>query len=141
MFSNNEVTKELFSNNEVTKELLIAVLGANFMQLFLIAWHVVTARLYFRQVRRLAIAIGKMDFDKLIGGMLSCSGGTAEQQRYKVTTGNSLASHTTPDACSGGTAGPQRYEVTGQKAPDGSQKYRERLASVAAGVKKGGMRS
>ena len=43
--------------------------------------------------------------------MLSCSGGTAEKQRYEGTAGDSLAS---PDACSGGTAG---HEVTGQKAP------------------------
>ena len=80
-----------------------------------------TARLYFRQVRRLAIAIGKMDCDELIDGMLSCSGGTAESQRYEVTAGDILASPATPDACSGGTAGQQRYEVTGQKAPDRAQ--------------------
>ena len=55
------------------------------------------------------------------------------KQRYEVTAGDSLAS---PDACSGGTAG---HEVTGQKAPDRVKNYRERLASVAAGVKQGGM--
>ena len=83
---------------------------------FFIAWHVATARLYFRQVRRLAIAITgtvrKMDCDELIDEMLSCSRGTAEQQRYKVTAGDSLASPATPDDCSGEQ---QRYEVTGQK--------------------------
>ena len=62
--------------------------------------------------------------------MLSCSGGTAEKQRYKGTAGDSLAS---PDACSGG-----RHEVTGQSwqqpaAPERVQNYHERLASVAAG--------
>ena len=74
-----------------------------------------------------------MDCDELIDEMLSCSGGTAEKQRYKGTAGDSLAS---PDACSGETAG---HEVTGEKAPDRVQNYRERLASVAAGVKLGGM--
>ena len=118
MFSNN--------NNEVTEGLLIAVLGANFVLLFFIAWQFVTARLYFRQV---AIMIGKMDCDELIDVMLSCSGGTAEQQPYEATAGDSLASPATPDA----VAGQQRYEVTGQKAPDRLQKYRERLASVAVG--------
>ena len=53
----------------------------------------------------------------------------------KVTAGDSLTSPATPDA----VAGQQRYEVTGQKAPDRVQKYRERLASVATGVKQGGM--
>ena len=76
-----------------------------------------------------------MDCDELIGEMLSCSGGTAEQQRYEITAG--LASPATPDACSGGTAGQQRYEVTGQKAPDRVQKYRENFASVAAGGQAG----
>ena len=60
--------------------------------------HVVTDRLYFRQVRRLLIAIGKMDCDELIDGMLSCSGGTAEQQRFEVTAGDSLAFPATPDS-------------------------------------------
>ena len=94
-----------------------------------------TARLYFRQVRRLAIAIGKMDCDELIDGMLSCFGGTTEQQRYEVTAGDSLAFPATPDAVAG--QGQQRYEVTGQKAPDSVQKYHERLASVAAGGQTG----
>ena len=116
----------MLSNNKVTEKLLIAVLGVNFVLLFFIAWHVATARLLFRQVHRLAIAICKMDYDELIDVMLSCSGGTAEKQRYERTAGDSLAS---PDACSGGTAG---HEVTGQKAPDRVQNYRERLASVAA---------
>ena len=69
--------------------------------------------------------------------MLSCSGGTAEQQRYEQTPGDRLVSPATPDACSRGTAGQQRYDVTGQKAPDRMQKYRERLASVAAGGQAG----
>ena len=56
-----------------------------------------------------------------------------ELQPYKGTADDSLAS---PEACFGGTAG---HEVTGQKAPDRVQNYRERLASVAAGVKQGGM--
>ena len=126
----------MLSNNEVTEGLLIAVLGANFVLLFFIAWHVATARLYFRQVHRLAIAIvRKMDCDELIDEMLSGSGGTAEKQRYKGTAGDSFAS---PDASSGGG-----YEVTGQSrqqpaAPDRVQNYRERLVSVAAGVKEGG---
>ena len=103
----------MLSNNEVTEGLLIAMLGANFVLLFFIAWHVATARLYFRQVHRLAIAIvRKMDCNELIDEMLSCSGGTAEKQR------------------SGGRAG---HEVTGQKTPNRMQNYRERLASVAAG--------
>ena len=62
----------MFSNNEVTVGLLIAVLGANFVPLFFIAWHVATARVYFRQVRRLAIAVCKMDCDELIDEMMSC---------------------------------------------------------------------
>ena len=82
------------------------MLGANFVLLFFIAGHVATARFYFRQVRRLAIAIVRqMDCDELIDGMLFCSGGTAEKQRYKGTAGDSLAS---PDASSGGG-----HEVTG----------------------------
>ena len=77
-----------------------------------------------------------MDCDKLIDEMLSCSGGTAEKQRYEGTAGDSLA---LPDASSGGG-----HEVTGQSqqqpaAPDRVQNYRERLTSVAAGVKQGGM--
>ena len=102
------------------------MLCANFVLLFLISWHVATARLYFRQIHRLAIAItetvGKMDCDELIDEMLSCSGGTAEKQRYEGTAGDNLAS---PDVCSGGTAG---HEVTGLKAPDRVQNYLERLA-------------
>ena len=73
----------MLSNNEVTEGLLIAVLGANFVLLFFIAWHVATARLYFRQVRRLAIAtVRKMDCDELNDEMLSCS---EERQRNNVT--------------------------------------------------------
>ena len=64
----------MISNNEVTEGLLIAVLGANFVLMFFIAWHVATARLYFRLVRRLAIAICNMDCDELIDEMLSSSG-------------------------------------------------------------------
>ena len=125
----------MLSNNEVSEGLLIAVLGANFELLFFIAWHVATARLYFRQVHRLARAIvRKMNCDELIDEMLSCSGGTAEKQRHKGTAGDSLAS---PDASSGG-----EHEVTGQSrqqpaAPDRVQNYRERLASVAAGGQAG----
>ena len=106
----------MLSNNEVTEGLLIAVLGANFVLLFFIAWHVATARLYFRQVRRIAKAITeKMDCDELIDGLLSGSG---EQLRNdEGTAGDSLVS---PDTCSGGTAGQQRLlhndEVAGQKA-------------------------
>ena len=127
----------MLSNNEVTEELLIAVLGTNFVLLFFIAWHVATARLYFRQVHRLAIAIvRKMDCDELIDEMLSCSGGTAEKQRYKGTAGDSLAS---PVASSGGG-----QEVTGQ-----SRQSRRRLTGckitvkgsprLQRGVKQGGM--
>ena len=127
----------MLSYNEVTEGLLIVVLGANFVLLFFVAWHVATARLYFIQVHRLAIAIVRnMNCDKLIDEMLSCSGGTAEKQRYEGTAGDSLAS---PDACSGGG-----HEVTGQSrqqpaAPDRVQNYRKMLASVPAGVKQGGM--
>ena len=72
------------SNNEVTEGLLIVVLGANFVPLFFIAWRVATARVYFRQVHRLAKAIDrKMDCDELIDEMLSCSGGTAEKQKLR----------------------------------------------------------
>ena len=67
--------------------------------------------------------------------MLFCFGETAEQQRSDVTAGNSLASPATQDA----VAEKQHYEQTVQKAADRVQKYRERLASVAAGVKPGGM--
>ena len=121
----------MLSNNEVTERLLIAVIGVNFVLLSFIAWHVATARLYFRQVNRLAIAIvRKIDCDELIDEKLSCSGGTAEKQRYEGTAGDSLASL---DASSG-----RGHEVTCQirqqpVAPDRVQKYRERLASVAAG--------
>ena len=74
--------------------------------------------------------------------MLSCSG---EQQQLlrndKVTPSDNLASPATPDACSGEQ---QRYKVTGQsqqkpREPDTVQKYRERLASVAAGGQAGSM--
>ena len=122
----------MLSNNEVTEGLLIVVLGATFVLLFSIAWHVATACLYFRQVHRLAIAICKMDCNELIDEMLSCFGGTAEKQRYEGTAGDSLASRV---ACSGGTAG---HKVTGQKAPDRVQNYRERLTSVAVCVCVGG---
>ena len=124
----------MLSNNGVTEGLLIAVLGANFVLLFFIAWHVATARLYFGLVHRLAIAIvRKMNCDELINEMLSCPGGTAEKQRYEGTAGDSLAS---PDASSGGG-----HEVTGQSrqqpaAPDRVQNYREGLQR---GVKQGGM--
>ena len=123
---------------ELTEGLLITVLGANFVLLFFIGWHVATARLCFRQVRRLALAITeKIDCEELIDGLLSCSG---EQLRNdEGTAGDSLVS---PDACSEGTAGQQRLlrnnEVTGQKAvQDRVQNYRERLASVAAGGQAG----
>ena len=97
----------MISNNKVTEGLLIVVLCVYFVLLFFIAWHVATARLYFRRVHRLAIAIGrKMDCDELIDEMLCCSGGTAEKQRYKGTAGDSLASS---DTCSGG-----EHKVTGQ---------------------------
>ena len=120
----------MLCNNEITEGLLIVVLSAHFVLLFYIAWRVETARLYFRQVHRLAIAtVRKMDCDKLIDEMLSCSGGTAKKQLYEETAGDSLAS---PDACSGGG-----HEVTGQSqqqsaAPDRVKNYRERLAAVAA---------
>ena len=108
------------------------------MLLFCIAWHVATARHYFRQVRRLAIAITKqMDCDELIDGLLSCSGEPFRND--EGTAGDRLVS---PDAFSGGTAGQQRLlrndEVTGQKAvKDRVQNYRERLASVAVGGQAG----
>ena len=71
-----------------------------------------------------------MDCDELIDEMLSCSGGTAEKQRFEGTAGDSLAS---PDASSGGG-----HEVTGQSRQqpavlDRVQNYHEWLASVAAG--------
>ena len=51
----------MLNNDEVTEWLLVVGLGANFVLLFFIAWHVATARLYFRQ----AIAIvKKMDCDE-----------------------------------------------------------------------------
>ena len=122
----------MFCNNEVTKELLIAVLGANFVLLFFFyRLACCAARLYFRQVRRLSIAICKMDCDELIDVMLPCSG---EQQQLlcndEVTAGDNLAAPATPDACSGGTAGQQQLlrndEVTAQSrqkpvAPDRMQ--------------------
>ena len=81
-----------------------------------------------------------MDCEELIDEMLSCFG---EQQQLlrndKVTAGDHFASPATPDACSGEQ---QRYEVTGQSrqkpgAPNRVQKYRLRLASVAAGGQAG----
>ena len=84
----------MLSNNEVTEGLL----GANFVLLFFIAWHVATPRLYLRQVHRLAKAIvRKMDCDELIDEMLTCYGGTAEKQRYEQTAGDNLASGKLPD--------------------------------------------
>ena len=71
--------------------------------------------------------------------MDNCSG---EQLRNdEGTAGDSLVS---PDACSGETAGKQQLlrndKVTGQRAvQDRVQNFRERLASVAVGVKQGGM--
>ena len=127
----------MLSNNEVTEGLLIAVLGANFVLLFFIAWHVATARLYFRQVHRLAIAIvRKMDCDELVDEMLSCSGGTAEKQCYEGTAGDSLAS---PEASSGGG-----HEVTGQSrqqpaAPDRVHITVKGSPRLQQGVKQGGM--
>ena len=95
----------MFSNTEVTEGLLIAVLCQILCYCFFIAWHVATARLYFRQVHRFAIAITvkvrKMDCGELIDEMLFCSG---EKRRYEGTAGDSLVSLATPDACSGGTA-------------------------------------
>ena len=66
----------MLGNNEVTEGLPSAVLGANFVLLSFITWHVVTACLYFRRVRQLAIAIltGKMDCDELFDGLLSAQG-------------------------------------------------------------------
>ena len=127
----------MLSNNEVSEKLLIIVLGTNFVLLFYIAWHVATARLYFRQVHQLAKAIvRKMDCDELIDKMLSCSGGTAEKQHYEGTAGDSLASS---DACSGGG-----HEVTCQSrqqsaAPDRVQNYVKGLTRFQLGVKQGGM--
>ena len=127
----------MLSSNEVTEGLLIAVLGANFVLLFFIAWHVATARLYFRQVHRLAIAIvRKMDCDELFDEMLSCSGGTAEKQRYEGTAGDSLAS---PDASSGGG-----HEVTGQSRQQPAASDRVHITvkgspRLQRGVKQGGM--
>ena len=124
----------MLSNNEVTEGLLIAVLGANFVLLFFIAWHVATARLHFRQVHRLAIAIvRKKDCDELIDEMLSCSGGTEEKQRHEGTAGDSLAS---PDTSSGGgheVTGQSRRRLTGRKI---TVKGSPRLQR---GVKQGGM--
>ena len=37
----------MFNNNKITERLLIEVLGANFVLLFLIAWHVVVVALLF----------------------------------------------------------------------------------------------
>ena len=117
------------------------MLGANFVLLFFIGWHVATALLYLRQVRRLAIAICKMDCYKLIDEMLSCSGGTAEQQRYEVTAGDGLASPAMSDAPATPEAvtGQQRYKVTGQKAPDRVQNTVKGSPRLQLGVKQGGM--
>ena len=117
----------MFRNNEVTEGLLIVVIGVNYVLLFFIRWHVATARLYLRQARRLAIAIGKMNCDEQIAEILLCSGGMAEQQRYEVTASDNLASPrtaATPDAVA--------EQQPDQKAPGRVQKYRERLALVAA---------
>ena len=125
----------MFSNNEVTEGLLIALLCAYFVLLYFIAWHVATVRLYFRQVRRLAKAITeKMDCDELIDKMLFCS-----REQLRNDEGTASDSFVSPDACSQGTAWEQwllrNDEVTGQKAVQGRvQNFRERLASVAAGV-------
>ena len=127
----------MLSNNEVTEGLLIAVLGANFVLLFFIDWHVATAHLYFRLVHRLAIAIvRKMDCDELIDEMLSCSGRTAEKQRYEGTAGDCLASL---DASSGGG-----HEVTGQSrqqpvAPNRVQITVKGSPQLQRGFKQGGM--
>ena len=104
----------MLSNNEVTEGLLIAVLGANFMLLFFIAWHVMTACLYFRRVGRLAIAIltGKMDCDELFDGLPSAHGTGDEAPSEKPVATTYLQS---------------------QEEPDRVQEHRERLASVAAG--------
>ena len=107
----------MLSNSEVTEGLPIAVLGVNFVLLFFIAWYIVTARLYFRHVRRLAIAVltgtvRKMDCDELIDGLLSVQGTGDEAPSEKPVATTYLQ---------------------GQKEPDRVQKYRERLASVAAG--------
>ena len=108
----------MLSNHEVTEGLLIAVLGANFVLLSFIAWHVVTACLYFRRVRRLAIAIltGKMDCDELIDGLLSAQGTGDEASSEKPVATTYLQS---------------------QKEPDRVQNHHERLASVAAGGQAG----
>ena len=72
-----------------------------------------TACLYFRRVRRLAIT-GKMDCDELIDGLLSAkgTGDEAPSERPTATT-----------------------YLQNQEEPDRVQKQRERLASVAVGVK------
>ena len=129
------LVRQQLAETKHAKLLLKTDQPVGYVLLFFIAWHVATARLYFRQVHRLPIAIvRKKDCDELIDEMLSCSGGTAEKQRYEGTAGDSLAS---PDASSGGG-----HEVTGQSrqqpaAPDRVQNYRERLASVAAGGQAG----
>ena len=94
------------------------MLGANFVLLSFIAWHVVTACLYFRRVRRLAIAIstGKMDCDKLIDGLLSAQGTGDEAPSEKPV--------------------PTTY-LQSKEEPDRVQKHREWLASVAAGGQAG----
>ena len=93
------------------------MLGANFVLLFFIAWHVVTACLYFRRVRRLAIAITeKMDCDELIDGLLSAQGTGDEAPSEKPVAMTYLQN---------------------QEESDRVQKQRERLASVAPGGQAG----
>ena len=66
--------------------------------------------------------------DELIDEMLSCSGGTAEKQRYKGTAGDSLAS---TDARRRAQSNWSQPATAG--APDRVQNYRERFASVVVG--------
>ena len=76
-----------------------------------------TACLYFRRVRRLAIAItGKMDCDELIDGLLFAQGTGDEAPSEKPVATTYLQN---------------------QEEPDRVLKQRERLASVAAGGQAG----
>ena len=105
----------------------MAVLGAHLVLLFFIAWQFARfsqcLRYYIRRLRRLVI--GEMDCDELIDELMS----VAEQRQG---AGAGLAEGVPPAAAlAGGTAATPDAQQ-GQEE-ERVQKYRERLAAIAAG--------
>ena len=119
---------------------LISVLGPHLVVLFFFAWHAAYAAVQIRRARRLAIAIagelvakllksyGKMDYDEVIGALLS----------IRETNGDGTGT-TVSETHPKGRQGQEEPGPT-QGAADvcctetvNKQKHRERLAALAVG--------